>query len=488
MPLPSSQEAQEIVSFLNSFIGAASEKPLTITEFLILLARLQGKVPELPQLPTGGRSLEAEDIETIEQALFPKLSALLNLHVTSENCGTVLRDFWIEMPPEERLNVIPQRGSPPTALPPSAPQWPPSEENSSSVPELPPNAAKQDPPRLVGPSARGSAPYFETPSEPHPLQQRLYQQPLEREAVQLAAQPTAAPRMSAFTDPTRGVEIRKINPNGRNQVRTVDCSVFGPKHIALNDMFLVQVFVHFSEDFEQVVQQAQQIDDEAAPRTTKTLSLPVMKWDDLTFQLTIPGLSVDTPVQTLNWREEAASVDFGVTVPKTLPHKTLIGTVIVSLERVPIGTLKFKLSVSQQPDPEPVPISDTAQAFRHAFVSYCSKDRQEVLKRVQILVRLGIEVFQDVLSLEPGDRWEQRLYEKIAAADLFLLFWSAAAKNSEWVLKEARYALQCQGIHPDQLPTIIPIVIEGPEPILPPPELRNLHFQDVFTYLIAGSG
>ena len=33
---------------------------------------------------------------------------------------------------------------------------------------------------------------------------------------------------------------------------------------------------------------------------------------------------------------------------------------------------------------------ETAQRYRHAFISYASTDRREVLKRVQMLARLRI--------------------------------------------------------------------------------------------------
>jgi hypothetical protein len=61
------------------------------------------------------------------------------------------------------------------------------------------------------------------------------------------------------------------------------------------------------------------------------------------------------------------------------------------------------------------------------------------------------------------------------------LFWSTAAKESKWVLKEALYALERQGkdgLNP-------PVIIEGPPPVSPPDELQHLHFNDKLLYLIA---
>lgn len=87
-------------------------------------------------------------------------------------------------------------------------------------------------------------------------------------------------------------------------------------------------------------------------------------------------------------------------------------------------------------------------------------------------------MFQDVLDLEPGQRWERELYREIDRSDVVLLFWSSAAAASPWVAKEIDYALALKQGHEDRPPDIAPVPIEGP-PIPPPPQrLRHLHFND----------
>jgi hypothetical protein len=101
-----------------------------------------------------------------------------------------------------------------------------------------------------------------------------------------------------------------------------------------------------------------------------------------------------------------------------------------------------------------------------------------------MLRAVGIAFFQDI-DMEPGERWEQRLYLRIDEADLFLLFWSSAASASEWVRREARYALERSGQTADGRPDIRPVIIEGPP--VPPPweELSHLHFGDKLLYVLA---
>ena len=270
----------------------------------------------------------------------------------------------------------------------------------------------------------------------------------------------------------------------------VDCSVFSPPAVACGEMFLVQVFVHLPEQAKIAKQHAELFDSDAKQLGVRSLGIPTERGTELTFYLSIPQLEMDDSIQQLIWNGKADSVQFGVTVPPNLTQKTVIGTVTVSQNSIPIGHLKFKLSITppaSSNSTEPQPIGEAAHLYKKAFVSYSSKDRNEVLKRVQGLAVTGIEVFQDVLNLEPGDRWEKELYRHIDECDLFLLFWSTAAKESKWVLKEALYALERQGkdgLHP---PEIIPVIIEGPPLVSPPDELQHLHFNDKLLYLIAMS-
>lgn len=129
-------------------------------------------------------------------------------------------------------------------------------------------------------------------------------------------------------------------------------------------------------------------------------------------------------------------------------------------------------------------ILNTWKRYDYAFISYASQDRSEVLKRVQMLERLHIKYFQDLLTLEPGDRWNEEIYKNIDRSDVFFLFWSSAARDSKWVMKEVRYALKKKGADRFAAPEIVPIIIEGPPPVPAPDELRDIYFNDVFIYFI----
>ena len=102
-----------------------------------------------------------------------------------------------------------------------------------------------------------------------------------------------------------------------------------------------------------------------------------------------------------------------------------------------------------------------------------------------MLAPLGIRYFQDVLDLEPGDAGKKVLYRQIDDCDLFLLFWSGAAKRSEWVRREVEYALRRKAGDDFAPPEIRPIILEGP-PVVPPwEELAHIHFNDRLVWLMA---
>ena len=84
-----------------------------------------------------------------------------------------------------------------------------------------------------------------------------------------------------------------------------------------------------------------------------------------------------------------------------------------------------------------------------------------------------MDVFFDVDSLRSGEDWQQALRAEIERRDILFLCWSLSAKQSEWVDKEWRYALDNKG-----LDSIEPIPIDPPNICPPPKELASKHFND----------
>jgi len=264
----------------------------------------------------------------------------------------------------------------------------------------------------------------------------------------------------------------------------VDCTLYAPPEASSGATVLVQVYVHLPTCSDEARSMAQEFDSDSRRRGFSSLGTMVSRGTAFTFELKVPGLFVEPAMQKLVWQGRTEYVQYPVRVPEGHPPTDILGKLLVSQASIPIGQILFKLRVvvaSSDQGRSPMP-SGTATRYNLAFISYASDDRPEVLRRVQMLPAVGIRYFQDVLDLDPGDRWAQELFRHIDESDVMFLFWSSAARASEWVAKEWRYGLEKKG---DSF--IRPVVIEGPPPPEAPPELKHLHFADRVLYFIKGS-
>jgi hypothetical protein len=326
-----------------------------------------------------------------------------------------------------------------------------------------------------------------TPAEPQGARYSNTAPPAPMGSKALKHIGTAVGVLAAGVSAVGALFARKKTQPDRDQVK---CSVFAASEARAGDAVLIQVFAHLPGDEARVKAVAQTFDHRASGRAAKLLDQEVKRETPLTFSLTLPGIGVEEPTRSLVWRGEPDAVNFTVNVPSDQREGRLIGTVLVTQNSIPFAHLKFILDIVAKPVTVPLessPPEQTWKRYQHAFISYASEDRAEVLKRTQMLKLMRIDFFQDLLSLDPGERWEKTLYRKIDESDVFFLFWSTAAKQSEYVIKEVRYAI---GRHRgDEMapPEIVPVMIEGPPPVAPPSELKDLHFNDSFLYFIAGT-
>jgi hypothetical protein len=352
------------------------------------------------------------------------------------------------------------------------------------LPQSEPSSPPSEPSHIPPPSKAASAP---SPARLHWVGGALG----EDFAVTLPPQPLGA-RLgrTLHTAGRRLATYLRHRTRGHEGIMDlVDCTVFSLSTVVQGDSFLVQVFSHRPEQAEIAKKLAVEYDQDAEPRGFKSLETEIRRGTWLRFHLAIPGLRVDDDLQQITWRGTPQPVQFGVTVPLSTAPGSVIGTVTVDQESIPVGYIKFKLTVRSAGEERVsswfAAAGEAAHRYHKAFISYASEDRPEVLKRVQMLSQLRIDVFQDILSLEPGERWEQALYHHIDDSDLFLLFWSTAAKQSKWVLEEVRYAIKRKGDEELAPPEILPVLIEGPPPVEPPEELAHLHFNDRLLYFMA---
>ncbi len=83
-----------------------------------------------------------------------------------------------------------------------------------------------------------------------------------------------------------------------------------------------------------------------------------------------------------------------------------------------------------------------SECFYLLFVS--GQERSN--KRINLLSRLDVNYFWDLMTLKPGDKWRNEIYKYIEKSDVFFLFWSSYAKKLKWVKREWKYALDLKGM------------------------------------------
>ena len=271
---------------------------------------------------------------------------------------------------------------------------------------------------------------------------------------------------------------------------SVSCAVYSPPQWEGETTELVQICVYLKKDLNTVETESLAVDPMARRLRAQVLGVELSRNTRLSITLSLdPPCDISPPLAAVIWRGEAISVSFAVKILEVLRRVRALGTVEIRLDRsaAPIGVLHFRVElVPKGTRTESVarPLGEVARLTEFVFVSYASEDRSEVLRRVQGLKALGIQFFQDILSLSPGQRWAQELWRCIDQSDVFLLCWSSSASKSEWVRKEYLQANTTSSRSPDNRPRIAILPLEGPPPPDPPRELAHLHFSDDLLYAL----
>ena len=382
-------------------------------------------------------------------------------------------DIFEEAIEEEGSSIIvlppPSMEFPPAPIePPIVPAAPPSRPSGLDLPEK----APVRPP--IAPAPSRASPENREPTR----ENKIRQSGAENSSSTLNRQELEFERNRIVTAAARRADIQ---PEKEAQKDVVDCTVFAPSSAPRDGVIFVQVYARLREQADEALRMAGEFDSEAKRRAVKSLEEAVARGTRLSFELTAPGLRCADPIQSMVWRGSPDAAQFAVEVPGDCPLGALVGSIMISAHSIPIGHIKFKLQITEPGSEAAVneAVGEEAKRYSLAYISYASADRSKVLARVQMLDLVGIQYFQDVLSLKPGDKWETEIYRNIDSCDLFLLFWSKAARDSEWVMKEARYAK-----NRPQPPEIRPVILEGPPVIPPPDDLSDLHFNDRLVYFI----
>jgi hypothetical protein len=281
-------------------------------------------------------------------------------------------------------------------------------------------------------------------------------------------------------------------PPARDDVRI---TVYRPASVVAERWYELLVYAHRAEGptaeggwqadlSKRVAQEAAAELGDLMPRyrtATEDAAIPVVRDTQLQFVPQIDGFQFNPPRLVLNWVEELHEAEFRMCAGAHLDGTTARGRLSVFNGPLLIAEMALVIRVSTDAGTQATaePVRSTVAPYRRVFASYSHHDADVVRRLREYGQALGDRYLLDVTDIRAGERWEPRIEELIAQADVFQLFWSWNSIGSEYVQREWRHALNLgreNFVRPvyweDPLPA-------APERNLPPSELSALHFQRV---------
>jgi hypothetical protein len=285
-------------------------------------------------------------------------------------------------------------------------------------------------------------------------------------------------RLSASRDRSAGA-MAPARPSGSPAMPAaltdrVHFSVTAPPTVVPGAAFTVDVWAYIERQRAEVMERASLAARGVNIFFREKGPVTIARGKILTVHLRLDGVVVDDPEDTLLWEGEIGTASFPVRVSDDAAPGSRPGQVAFYLEGLQVAKLHFTLAVGRVAS-EVAPIDVREERHRRAFASYAREDTDQVLDILSGMQKAspGLDVFFDRRSIRSGEIWERRLEAEILDRDVFYLFWSRAASESDWVRREWKLALTRRGLE-----YIDPVPLVSPEVVAPPAELGRLNFDD----------
>lgn len=260
----------------------------------------------------------------------------------------------------------------------------------------------------------------------------------------------------------------------------VQFSAYYPREVKPEDWQPLMAYILRETAYAEVVADARgQFDAEADIRETRAPARAPVAADALVTAIPrVPGLEFDPPQASTRFRKAWRRFDFEFRAVDAPLDESADGHITFYVEGVIVADVKLSVYVSEQAGQgiEP-PLETTAKPYQAVFCSYSHRDMR-IVERVEATSRFHFTRFlRDVTTLRSGERWNDRLLDLIEEADIFQLFWSKPAAESQYVRQEWEYALALRRNGAKGRYFIRPVRWEEPMAAPPPPELADLHFE-----------
>lgn len=229
--------------------------------------------------------------------------------------------------------------------------------------------------------------------------------------------------------------------NDKEVYDRVYSSVFAPAEVKKKSHLLTQIYLHLYEDSEKVISLSQKADRNSERRDYVPLSVNIKRGAKVDVEFCIYGETklMDKRVSSI-WQGDFLKFSFDYFVPQNIDVEELCCEAIVFVEGMMIGEMRFITQIVESP--KVVAPKVVSHCFKRIFISYAHKDEQQVKFIAAAYKAQGVDYFYDSHYLAPSDVYEEKIFDYIDNADLFVLCWSKNAADSEYVSREVERALQ----------------------------------------------
>ena len=292
-----------------------------------------------------------------------------------------------------------------------------------------------------------------------------------------ASSPIQAPKIPA--------QITTISTERKNDVRKIDrfrFSAFYPERLGAGEVGKIMAYAHLEQAAPKVIKEAVRRLD--LPPDTRLIAkseeptVPIAKESVIHVTPDVEGLVFQSSQETMSLWEDAQYVEFRFRPDSNTSGKSCSGWIHFWLEGLILASVGVTIFVAEKE------VSDifreqlakvNAKPYRAVFPSYSHRDA-DIVERIELYAAsIGDEYLRDISKLRSGQHWKNKLRQLINEADIFQLFWSQNAAESEYVKQEWLYALEQRKSRPDPF-FVRPVYWTSTPNPSPPPELENLHF------------
>lgn len=187
----------------------------------------------------------------------------------------------------------------------------------------------------------------------------------------------------------------------------------------------------------------------------------------------LPGFQFNPPQIAVGFFEEWHRFDFKMRSVDAPSYQSANGLLTFTVDGIIVADVPLSVFVTPDESVANAPnVLTTQKLYDSIFCSYSHTDTV-IIERVERVYRaLGLDFLRDVHTLRSGQHWSDEIYAMIDKANIFQLFWSHTAAQSQYVEKEWRYALK---LNRDEVNFIRPVYWQAPMPDVPS-DLGHIHF------------